>query len=147
MLRKKSKFEHLQFHDSWWILCHIIKNLRIATKWSLRLNYCVNFVFRNQDRTLMLNLSNIDIHWWLLKLFVHLSLIRKKVSSARCVGSHLSAPPLSPHTCSSTRTPGLTPASSAARGSTRSLIWRNTRTFTPVCRLFYIGWPFFFLWY
>lgn len=57
---------------------------------------------------------------------------RKKASSAKCVANHSSAPPPCPHTCSSTRTRGPTPASTAAKGSTRSLTWRNTHTFTQV---------------
>ena len=39
---------------------------------------------------------------------------------------------LCPRTCWFTQTPDRTPASTAARGSTRNQTWRNTRTFTQV---------------
>lgn len=57
---------------------------------------------------------------------------RSGALAARCVERCSSARPPCPHTSSSTQTRGPTPASTAARGSTRSLTWRSTRTFTPV---------------
>ena len=74
------------------------------------------------------NLLFIYSFFWLL------SSLRKKVLLARCVGKPSSALRLSPRTCSSTPTRDLTPASSAGRGSTRSLTWKSTRTFTPVIK-------------
>lgn len=52
--------------------------------------------------------------------------------AVQCVGKCSSAPPPSPLICSYIQTPGLTPASTVARGSTRSLTWRNTPLYTPV---------------
>lgn len=65
-------------------------------------------------------------------LFLSLSLIRKKVSSARCAANPSSVHPRSRHTCLSTPTPGLTPASTVARDFIRNLIWKSTPTYTLV---------------
>lgn len=53
--------------------------------------------------------------------------------AVQCVGKCSSAPPPSPLICSYIQTPGPTPASTVAKGSTRSLTWRNTPSYTPVC--------------
>lgn len=57
---------------------------------------------------------------------------RSVALAAKCVERCSSARPRCPPISSSTRTPGLTPASTVARGSTRSRTWRNILSFTQV---------------
>lgn len=57
---------------------------------------------------------------------------RSARSNVKCAGNCSSVPPLSPHTCWSTRTRGRTLVSTVARGSTRNQTWRNTPLFTLV---------------
>lgn len=52
--------------------------------------------------------------------------------AVQCVEKSSNAPPPSPLICSYIQTPGPTPASTVASGSTRSPTWRNTPSFTPV---------------
>lgn len=71
-------------------------------------------------------------HFFIAQVTTVAVVFRRGRSPARCVGRYSSAPPPSRLTCSYIQTSGLTPASTVASGSTRSLTWRNTRSYTQV---------------
>lgn len=66
------------------------------------------------------------------------SIVSKRSSNASNVGRHLRDQVHSPHTCSSTRTPGPTRASTVGKDFIRNLTWRNTHTYILVCFFYYL---------
>lgn len=85
---------------------------------------------QNAQCTLKLSISYAYEHFWIHNYSV--CCFRRGHLGVQCVEKCSSAPPPSLLICSYIQTPGPTPASTVAKGSTRSRTWRNTPLYTPV---------------
>lgn len=85
---------------------------------------------QNAQCTLKWSIYYTNKHFWVHNYSV--CCFRKGHLDVQCAEKCSSAPPPSPLICSYIQTPGPTPASTVAKGSTRSRTWRNTPSYTPV---------------